>query len=189
MGSWSGRRLGGPRWRTVQRVSRTSGRVPRRTPSIAKPLRWAAQHPIAAALGAALVIGGAAVAWSGSDSPESAAREFVSATLSNDSLLVSELTCDAKLTEVQSAGGFLSAMMVLFGVPNEVRGSTSELAVQTLEQSGDGARVRVTGRVTAAIMGFAQTSRVDQTLLMRHERGRWRYCGAAASGAATAVRS
>jgi len=145
---------------------------------------WAQAHPVRAiGLGGLAVVGFAALAGAADvDSASASAREFMSAAIQFNGIRVSELTCEAKLKEVQ---GFVSAMAVMIGSPEDVRGSVDELSFEEVQRSGESATVRVAGRLTVAVRGVVQSVTIVQSLAMKYERGRWRYCGEPASGAAT----
>lgn len=139
---------------------------------------WVRTHPVPVAAALLVVISLWVAAAGGPPSgSESAAREFIAASLDLDGVRMSELTCDARLREVQSTGGTASAMLLAFGLPTQIRSSISELRFEQVDGTAEEARVRVSGRITMALLGMAQTVPVDQVLVMRYERSQWRYCG------------
>jgi hypothetical protein len=122
------------------------------------------------------VVAIALVAIASEDAPATAAKRFVDAAANLDGLHVSELTCDMKRDEVLASTGLVSGLLLYFEMP-ALQTTSRELTFTTVASSGEDATVRVSGRLTSAILGFVQSKSIDALFTMRRERGAWRYCG------------
>lgn len=124
-----------------------------------------------------LTVGGGAWFAATRDTPARAAEQWINAVVKLDASKASELTCQAKQTELQAAGGFATGLLLLSGVSGLTSGSTSDMSLETIREDADNAEVRVTGKMHMSILGVSQTQALNSILHMKRESGRWRYCG------------
>lgn len=113
------------------------------------------------------------------DSPEGAARAWLTAVMNRDGNRMAELTCAEEQEAMQQAGLWISAFDILGQavIGQRTQADVSGLRFTIISQSGDTACVRVTGEVRQAILAFSQTQTMDDRMGMIREDGRWKYCG------------
>lgn len=111
------------------------------------------------------------------DSPETAAMEWVEAVLNLSGTTLAARTCAARQQDLQSGATLVSGLSALVG--QTVEGDISDLRFEILTSSDNVAQVRVSGEVRVAVLGIADTTRVDETWEMVREGGKWKWCGRA----------
>ena len=113
------------------------------------------------------------------DSPERAAKEWLEALVNMDGNKLMERTCAEQRENVQEAGLWLSALGMLGHsfTGQRVQGDISDVRFNVVGETGNTARVRVTGQIRVAVLAFAQTQEVDEEWLMVQEDGKWKWCG------------
>ncbi|HZQ09838.1 MAG TPA: hypothetical protein VFD70_24890 [Anaerolineae bacterium] len=136
---------------------------------------------IAIALALLLVLSVNCGAIGNTETPEQGARAWFDALAAMDGFKVEDRTCKAQQESLRTAGLF-ATMVQLFGqsqLADKVKIDTTQIDLETVESSGNNAKVRVTGRLRAGI-GLAVNS---QDLLsvwnMVREDDEWKYCGEA----------
>lgn len=115
------------------------------------------------------------------DSPEAGLREWLEASFQMDGLKLADRTCDHMRPVVQSYSA-MNAALLLFGQQAlgqelNMQSDLGQLRYERMSSSGNSARVRVTGELRAAIMGFSQATPIDYTANMTLENNRWKWCG------------
>lgn len=116
-----------------------------------------------------------------SESPETAMREWLNASLQMEGLKLAERTCDRLIPAVQSAGAmnsaFFMAGQMFVGQELDQQADLTGLRFETVSNSGGSARVRMSGEIRVAIMATFQVVPVDYTADMLLEDNRWKWCG------------
>ena len=113
------------------------------------------------------------------DSPEGAAKEWMTAFASLDGNKIAERTCAAQQANVQQAGMWTSVFN-LFGqqtIGQQSKTDISGLKFSTINSSGNTAKVRVMGQIRVAVLALSQTQNIDETWKMVQEDGKWKWCG------------
>jgi hypothetical protein len=103
--------------------------------------------------------------------PEEAARVWLDALAAQDVSQLSELTCLAQQNSIQ-ATSLVVAAGGLFGTSLDVSG----LQYQTTRSDPNSADVLVTGPIKLSLGPVATARRLNLTVRMRQEGGKWRYC-------------
>lgn len=93
------------------------------------------------------------------------ARAWFEAVNAVDTARVLDLTCEASIDRASLAKN-----------TGQVRVDPAGMKFETVEKSGDRAKVHITGESKVIINGIAQTSKADSTMTMHFERGDWRHC-------------
>lgn len=128
-----------------------------------------------------ILLVGMLMACGPSDSPEMAAKEWMTAFANLDGNKLAERTCASQQANVQRAGMQIS-ILGLFSqhmMDQQAKIDISGLSFSTLESSGNSAHVQVTGQIRVAILALSQTQVVDETWQMVKEGERWKWCGQA----------
>jgi photosystem II stability/assembly factor-like uncharacterized protein len=90
-----------------------------------------------------------------------------------------ERTCAEQQESVQETGLWLSAFGVLGQsfIGQQTQTDISDLRFNVVNETGNTARVRVTGQIRTAVLAVAQTQEVDEEWLVVQEDGKWKWCG------------
>jgi hypothetical protein len=133
--------------------------------------------------------GGAEPIHPGSESPNSAARQWIEAVWRLDGLAAEKRTCVAMLAQLEEEGLWASAVSVIGQslTGQVVQVDLSGLSFRTVEEEDNSARVRVTGEIRTAVLLSVERSSMDQIWLMSRENGLWKWCGSMSASGATAT--
>jgi hypothetical protein len=125
-----------------------------------------------------ILIGMVLVTGCSAGGPSGAAKQWYKAVATGDGATALSLTCQEYQSQVQMAGFLTAGLGLLVGVDTgAAKTDMSDLKFATTSQNGNTAAVRVEGEIIVSLLGAAMPEKVNSTLKLIREDGKWKVCG------------